>query len=114
MATAPVPGAATRQKPNAAVWRLVPKFTLAEAACLLADVVPSVGISNDDAYALFQTLVGEIQSKQVTYIPTGLEYVSAPGGILQPVEQTQISREELQRFAERHDIRPRPRFLFPD
>jgi hypothetical protein len=114
IAASPAPhGAVAPQKPNAAVWQHVPKFTLYQAACLLADVTPVWRIpEGSDAQAWFDTLRAEIQSKQITYIPTGFEYVSAPGGNIKPVEGTEISREELQRFAERHRIRPR--FLFPD
>jgi hypothetical protein len=111
IAAAPVPhDAETRQKPNADVWRRLPKFTLGEAACLLADVVPSGKIPDNEAYAWFQTLCAEIQSKQIVFIPSSLEIVA--GGGIPPVESVEISREELQRFAERQNIRPR--FLFPD
>jgi len=114
IAAAPVhqDGAPTR-KPNPDAWQHLPKYTLQQAACLLADVVPpSVGIPEGDPAAWFATLAAEIQSKKVNYIPESLDYVNIPGGFLPPAEIAEISREELQRFAERHRIRPR--FLFPD
>jgi hypothetical protein len=65
-----------------------------------------------NAEAWYETLRAEIQSKQIAYIRTihDAHYTFKNG--YHPHAGTEITREELQRFAERHDIRPR--FLFPD
>jgi hypothetical protein len=113
MATFPAPhDAAVPQKPSAATWQHVPKFTLGQAACLLADVTPVLKIPEGDAEAWFETLRAEIQSKQITYIRSSFDknYTFKDG--YHPQQHTEISRAEFQRFAERHNIRPR--FLFPD
>jgi hypothetical protein len=113
MGVAPVPrDAVTSQKPNAAVWQHLPKFSLYQAACLLADVTPVWKIPEGDAQAWYNALRAEIQSRQVAYIHSSVDNQRTWAGAYHPDEGTQISREELQRFAERHGIRPR--FLFPD
>jgi hypothetical protein len=114
IASAPVPhDTAVPQKPSAAAWQHLPKFTLVQAACLLADVTPVFGrIPEGDAEAWFETLRAEIQSKQITYIRSiyDKKYTFEDG--YHPQYHTEISRAEFQRFAERHNIRPR--FLFSD
>jgi hypothetical protein len=113
MATSPAPhDAAVPQKPSAATWQHVPKFTLGQAACLLADVTPVLRIPEGDAEAWFETLRAEIQSKQITYIRSIHDKNYAFSDGYHPHQHTEISRIEFQRFAERHGIRPR--FLFSD
>jgi hypothetical protein len=101
------------QKPSAATWQHVPQFTLYQAACLLAEVTPVLGRSLEgDAEAWFVTLCAEIRSKELPYIRSihDKNYTFKDG--YHPHRDTEISRAEFQRFAERHGIRPR--FLFPD
>jgi hypothetical protein len=110
--TSPVP-AAVPQKPNAATWKHVPKFNLSQAACLLADITPVWYIpEGSDAHAWFHTLRAEIQSKKIPYISSIHDTQHTLEDGYHPYEGTEISRCELQRFAERHSLRPR--FLFPD
>jgi hypothetical protein len=65
-----------------------------------------------DAQAWFETLIAEIRAKEMTHIPTihDKKYTFSDG--YHPNQETTVSRAELQRFAQRHGIRPR--FLFPD
>jgi hypothetical protein len=113
IATAPVAqGTSTPQKPNAAAWQHLPKFTLAQAACLLADVTPVRPIPEGDAQAWFATLDAEIQSKKIAYIRSSYDKNFTFKDGYHPHSDTEIGRAELQCFAERHGIRPR--FLFSD
>lgn len=115
MAAAPAPhDAAAPQKPNATVWQHVPQFSLYQAACLLADVTPAYASSKmeGDVQAWFETLRAEILLKKMAYISSVFDHTRTYKGLYRPNWETEVSREELQRFAERHDIRPR--FLFPD
>jgi hypothetical protein len=115
MATAPVPkDASAPQKPNAAVWQHVPQFNLYQAACLLAEVTPSYNSwkMGGDAQAWFETLIAESRAKEMTHIPTIHDKKHTFSDGYHPTQETAISRTELQRFAQRHGIRPG--FLFPD
>jgi hypothetical protein len=114
IATSPAPhDAAVPQKPSAATWQHVPQFTLYQAACLLAEVTPVLGRSLEgDAEAWFVTLCAEIRSKKLPYIRSIHDHQYSFKDGYHPHRDTEISRAEFQRFAERHGIRPR--FLFPD
>jgi hypothetical protein len=106
------------RKPNAAVWHHLPKFTLYQAACLLADITPASELNfytlEGDALAWQDALSAEMQSGQISYIATRSDvkmFEVGQGDFWRPGQDTEIDREELKRFAERHGIRPR--FLFP-
>jgi hypothetical protein len=113
IATSPVPpDTAAPEKPNAATWQHVPKFALYQAACLLADIIPVFRIPKGDAEAWYDTFRAEIRSKEIAYIPSIHDSRKTYPDGYHPDGNTEITRAEFQRFAERHDIRPR--FLFPD
>ena len=90
--------------PNYTLWRRVQQLRVAHAACLLSDIEPiGMRVPVGDAYAWHTILKEAIKNGQLGVIDLeGTE----------PNVRTLVDQDELRRFVETLD--QRPRFLYPD
>ena len=100
-------------RPNVQVWRRVQNLTLGEAACLLAETNPSSMMGSGifptaTAQGFYRLLAEAVLRGQLERSPSEL---IRPYNIVQPQDQlnmgTLVTRESLQKFAQKQGIRSR-------
>jgi hypothetical protein len=95
---------APRARPDPTIWRHVPELRLFEAACLLADVIPSKPAADrpGDANAWYRALVNAVRSGELNRIHTPLDdqHNFITGGYM-PHPDTVITSDSLRKFAEK-------------
>jgi hypothetical protein len=109
----PAIASATKQvkpegRPDSEIWRHVSRFTLGQAACLLADITPEgeERVPWGDADGWYQALKLAIEGGEIKHEKTEYDLRHTFNGVYRPFEGTRISRESLKRFAEKRAVRP--------
>jgi hypothetical protein len=107
-------GSTIENKPDIEVWRHKEEFYLYEAACLFADVRPSPNmVHGSNAHAWYGALTTALNKREIRRVESAQDNARGYShGQYHPHSYTLISKEDLIKFADGRD--QRPRFLFPD
>lgn len=94
-------------RPDPQVWRILPQFTLWQAACLLADVEPTIGFINvpSSANGYSHALSIEINSGRMKRIEMHYDHLQVRDGTYVADINTVISKDDLKKFALERDIK---------
>ena len=95
-----------KQRADPDIWRHLPRLTLAQAACLLADVTPKgeTMIPSGDADGYYHALRNAVIAGEIAHVRTIYDDEHTFMDGYHPHSGTLISREDLLRFAAKRKI----------
>jgi len=96
-----------RTRPDPEIWRHLPNLQLFEAACLLADIEPDFLTADNpgDANGWFRALCEAINAKEILWVKSAEDNRHTFPDGYHPHRETIITRNDLQKFAEKRQIR---------
>lgn len=96
-----------KERPNSAIWKYKKNFELGQAACLLADINPTVfGKMNGEARAWLDGLYEAIMLNEIKYTPSIFDGNHVVHGKIRPYAEMVIDRAEFKKYSEAKGQKP--------
>jgi hypothetical protein len=95
-----------QERPDPDIWRHVEQMSLAQAACLLANITPhgTNVVPPGDADGWYRALKGAVSSEEIPRIPMVWDHQNTTGGMYYPDAETVISRDSLRQFIKKRGV----------
>lgn len=96
----------SQERPDPDVWRHVERMTLAQTACLLANITPqgAAAVPRGDAAGWYEALKGAVASDEMKRIPTTFDGQNTFSDGYHPHNETLVSREEIIKFVKKRNL----------
>jgi hypothetical protein len=88
-----------RERPNFSVWKHKTHFELSQAACLMANIPPTLfSKMTPDARAWLEVLYDAVRFRQMNYTPSIFDDQHTFADGYHPYAETKVTKEELKRY----------------